>query len=663
MGIPGLLPLLKSTMVPTNIKEFIGQFVAVDTYSWLHKGALSCSMEICKGQKTSRHIDYCMHKVNLLRHNGVKPILVFDGGLLPMKAKQESKRLKSRKENLERAIQHESSGNISAAFECYQKAVDISPSIAVELIQVLRQEKIDYIVAPYEADAQLAFLSINQRVEAIITEDSDLIPFGCNKIIFKMNKYGDGLLFQYARLQQNKELNLAGFTKQMLLEMCILSGCDYLQSLPGMGPKRAHAMVRRLKCHKKFIKHLKYSGTLVPPSYEEDFSKAIWTFRHQRVYDPSTEDIVHLSEPPAELDFDLEFLGPVMPQNIVKGIARGELDPFTKMPFQEEMRHENYTVKAFQPQSRKRMALPVQKNVMTNYFCLASLEARRKFKAPRITCKQVDELDKSSQNTDNHLSNTSNLTREQTSCANCKLEQHLAGAESTKVGGHFNLSVFTSRIEDDIGPKNSEILDLAGIDCTGPVQQFVSSKYASSSTIEEPCVHSSASDEFAIKKEQKKRKVVTRSPYFAANFSDKVCGILNTARTVDKKCAKEMIKANPAHKFWKDMTRATCRRTDNSINTCNHVSNNLMRKVSCIESLPCDISHLEEYSCIASNSMERFLSVMSSFKGKASGSRASGLRPPLKDVKNVCQIMKKDGSEDFSRFIYIPKHQKPFEAA
>ncbi|CAN6454365.1 unnamed protein product [Victoria cruziana] len=623
MGIPGLLPLLKSTMVPTNIKEFIGQFVAVDTYSWLHKGALSCSMEICKGQKTSR----------------------------------------SRKENLERAIQHESSGNISAAFECYQKAVDISPSIAVELIQVLRQEKIDYIVAPYEADAQLAFLSINQRVEAIITEDSDLIPFGCNKIIFKMNKYGDGLLFQYARLQQNKELNLAGFTKQMLLEMCILSGCDYLQSLPGMGPKRAHAMVRRLKCHKKFIKHLKYSGTLVPPSYEEDFSKAIWTFRHQRVYDPSTEDIVHLSEPPAELDFDLEFLGPVMPQNIVKGIARGELDPFTKMPFQEEMRHENYTVKAFQPQSRKRMALPVQKNVMTNYFCLASLEARRKFKAPRITCKQVDELDKSSQNTDNHLSNTSNLTREQTSCANCKLEQHLAGAESTKVGGHFNLSVFTSRIEDDIGPKNSEILDLAGIDCTGPVQQFVSSKYASSSTIEEPCVHSSASDEFAIKKEQKKRKVVTRSPYFAANFSDKVCGILNTARTVDKKCAKEMIKANPAHKFWKDMTRATCRRTDNSINTCNHVSNNLMRKVSCIESLPCDISHLEEYSCIASNSMERFLSVMSSFKGKASGSRASGLRPPLKDVKNVCQIMKKDGSEDFSRFIYIPKHQKPFEAA
>lgn len=42
-----------------------------------------------------RHIDYCMHRVNLLRHYGVKPILVFDGGLLPMKIEQENKRARS----------------------------------------------------------------------------------------------------------------------------------------------------------------------------------------------------------------------------------------------------------------------------------------------------------------------------------------------------------------------------------------------------------------------------------------------------------------------------------------------------------------------------------------------------------------------------------------
>lgn len=43
---------------------------------------------------------------------------------------------RSRKENLSRAMEHESNGNLSAAYECYQKAVDISPSIAYDLIQV-----------------------------------------------------------------------------------------------------------------------------------------------------------------------------------------------------------------------------------------------------------------------------------------------------------------------------------------------------------------------------------------------------------------------------------------------------------------------------------------------------------------------------------------------
>ena len=39
-----------------------------------------------------RFIDYCMHRVDILRHHGVKPLLVFDGGRLPMKEIQENKR-------------------------------------------------------------------------------------------------------------------------------------------------------------------------------------------------------------------------------------------------------------------------------------------------------------------------------------------------------------------------------------------------------------------------------------------------------------------------------------------------------------------------------------------------------------------------------------------
>jgi len=40
MGITGLLPLLKSITRDTHVRQLQGQRVAVDTYCWLHKGAL-----------------------------------------------------------------------------------------------------------------------------------------------------------------------------------------------------------------------------------------------------------------------------------------------------------------------------------------------------------------------------------------------------------------------------------------------------------------------------------------------------------------------------------------------------------------------------------------------------------------------------------------------
>jgi exonuclease 1 len=44
---------------------------------------------------------------------------------------------------------------------------------------VLKHEGIEVVVAPYEADAQLAYLALTGNVDAVITEDSDLLPYGC----------------------------------------------------------------------------------------------------------------------------------------------------------------------------------------------------------------------------------------------------------------------------------------------------------------------------------------------------------------------------------------------------------------------------------------------------------------------------------------------------
>lgn len=51
---------------------------------------------------------------------------------------------------------------------------------------------VEYIVAPYEADAQLAYMYLSGRCSLVITEDSDLLAFGVKKCLFKMDANGDG---------------------------------------------------------------------------------------------------------------------------------------------------------------------------------------------------------------------------------------------------------------------------------------------------------------------------------------------------------------------------------------------------------------------------------------------------------------------------------------
>ena len=69
-------------------------------------------------------------------------------------------------------------GKILDAKRQYSLAVDITPSMARAFIMQLRKMGIEYYVAPYEADAQLAFLFHTKRAYAVITEDSDLLVYG-----------------------------------------------------------------------------------------------------------------------------------------------------------------------------------------------------------------------------------------------------------------------------------------------------------------------------------------------------------------------------------------------------------------------------------------------------------------------------------------------------
>ena len=66
-----------------------------------------------------------------------------------------------------------------------------------------------------------------------------------------MDKSGDGQEVQLADLSRCREISLAGFTQTMFLEMCIMAGCDFLKAITGIGIKKAHNVIKRMRSFDK----------------------------------------------------------------------------------------------------------------------------------------------------------------------------------------------------------------------------------------------------------------------------------------------------------------------------------------------------------------------------------------------------------------------------
>lgn len=126
-----------------------------------------------------------------------------------------------------------------------RRSVDVSHEMALRVIQECRKKNVDCIVAPYEADAQLAYLNTKNIAQVVITEDSDLLLFGCTTVMFKMDMNGNGLIIEKDKLHLSMKIRPDNFTIDKFRHMCILSGCDYLPSLPGIGLVKACKFINR----------------------------------------------------------------------------------------------------------------------------------------------------------------------------------------------------------------------------------------------------------------------------------------------------------------------------------------------------------------------------------------------------------------------------------
>ncbi len=222
------------------------------------------------------HLVGIVDVVSQLLANGITPVIVFDGPPPQEKSKTIQKR-KTHKENTQQNIawieqQFESDAPPSAAStpnkssvgpsnassdDFFERAiaqlsspVPISSEEKKKIKQELELEKqklaavflqphhfyqtqslcqilgIPFIRSPGEAEVTCVELLRNQRIDAVYTADSDVLVFGCTRMIRRIinDEYIDAL-------DHNFVIRELGISHAQFVCMCILIGCDFCEPL------------------------------------------------------------------------------------------------------------------------------------------------------------------------------------------------------------------------------------------------------------------------------------------------------------------------------------------------------------------------------------------------------------------------------------------------
>lgn len=334
MGVTGLLQHLKEIQDSTSLSKYKGKTLAVDTYGWLHRGLISCAQELCQDVPTKKYINSVMKKIDMLRHFGVEPYLVFDGAYLPTKAETAKERRLKREEAQKKANDLIKSGNRKLAWKEFMKAAGVTPEMAKSIMVELDIRKVKYVVAPYEADPQMVYLEKVGLVDGILSEDSDLLIFGCNRLITKLNDYGECIEICRENFSKVKKIPyLSNYSHEQLRLVAMLSGCDYTKGIPGIGLKTAFSLVKRFNNLEKVLTALRADGKKTPADFEDEVHKADLAFQFQKVFNPCTQKLETLNAYPENLDLNFEIVeeccGRSMDEKTQTQICTGKIHPNT----------------------------------------------------------------------------------------------------------------------------------------------------------------------------------------------------------------------------------------------------------------------------------------------------------------------------------------------
>ncbi|XP_043487776.1 flap endonuclease 1 [Polistes fuscatus] len=304
MGILGLSKII-ADIAPGSIKErelkhYFGRKIAIDASMCLYQFLIAVrnegeQLKAADGETTS-HLMGTFYRTIRLVDQGIKPVYVFDGKPPNLKGGELAKRAEKREEAQKLLQAAEEAGNAEDVNKFNRRLVKVTKIHSDEAKQLLKLMGIPYVDAPCEAEAQCAALVKGGKVYATATEDMDALTFGCD-ILLRRLTFSEARKMPVQEFHFNKVLEGLELNKDEFIDLCIMLGCDYTDSIKGIGPKRAIELIKTHKSLEKIIEKLDTKKYTIPEDW--NYKQARLLFKEPDV--ANVDDIeLKWSEPDEE---------------------------------------------------------------------------------------------------------------------------------------------------------------------------------------------------------------------------------------------------------------------------------------------------------------------------------------------------------------------------
>ncbi|XP_049404889.1 flap endonuclease 1 isoform X2 [Solanum stenotomum] len=279
MGIKGLMKLLADN-APSGMKEqkfetYFGRKIAIDASMSIYQflivvGRSGTEMLTNEAGETTSHLVGMFSRTIRLLEAGIKPVYVFDGKPPDLKKQELAKRYSRREDATDDLAKATESGNKEDIEKFSKRTVKVTPQHNDDCKKLLRLMGVPAVEAPSEAEAQCAALCKAEKVYAVASEDMDSLTFGAPKFLRHLmdpsSKKIPVMEFDISKVLEGLELSMDQF-----IDLCILCGCDYCDSIRGIGPQTALKLVRQHGSMESILENINKERYQIPDDwpYEE----------------------------------------------------------------------------------------------------------------------------------------------------------------------------------------------------------------------------------------------------------------------------------------------------------------------------------------------------------------------------------------------------------